>query len=45
MVICPGYTVSGIIPVDQHDLAALLYRDEWIDEFYRERGKHEPPQK
>jgi hypothetical protein len=45
MVVCPGYTVSEIFPVDQQELVPLFYKDEWMDDFFNERGRHEPGQK
>jgi short-subunit dehydrogenase len=45
MVMCPGLTVSEIIPDDQQELRALLYKDSWTDEFYSLKKRHEPPQK
>ncbi|KDR07984.1 Alcohol dehydrogenase-related 31 kDa protein [Zootermopsis nevadensis] len=45
MVICPGYTESEIIPHDQQQLLAMLYKDEWVDDFYNLIQRLSPQQK
>jgi hypothetical protein len=43
MVICPGYTISEILPENQ-DPVTITYKDEWMDVFYTELEKYQPPQ-
>jgi hypothetical protein len=44
MVICPAYTESEILP-DHQMPVTVTYRDEWMDEFFKELENHKPPQR
>jgi hypothetical protein len=45
MVICPDNTEPEIIPVDQQELFAFIYKDEWMADLCNLWEKHKPPQK